>query len=359
MRRPGTIWTGDNLAVMQGMEDGSVDLIYLDPPFNTNRDYAAREGTKAEGARFTDTWRVADPELMASIEAEHPRIWHVLMVSRNANDKSYLGYMAVRLMEMKRLLKPTGSIYLHCNAKMNQYLRVLMDVVFGHGKFMNEITWKRSLGGNSLCMRRYCSESDTILFYAGPKATWNQPKRPLTEDVINTWYNKTDADGRRYTAHDLTCRKDGYRYEFLGETKTWRYKKEKMEELYEQGLILRKSTKPGVAGLKRYLDESDGAVIGDIWTDIPLIPRSSKERVGYPTQKPVALLERIIKASSNKGDVVFDPFCGSGTTLVAAEKLEREWVGIDVSEVATRIAGERMAEHQGLFGNVIYRRLAA
>ncbi len=308
----GTVWTGDCLEIMRGMNSETVDLIYLDPPFNSNANYAAPVGSAAAGAAFKDTWTLSDvdAEWINLIEQKHPAVHRVLLAAMTDSDKSYLAYMAARLLEMPRLLKPAGSIYLHCDPTMSHYLKLLMDAVFGRRNFRNEIVWS---------YRRWPSKQpnfqrmhDTVLRYAkGADATWNQQFESLAESTLKQWgENKQDA--------------------VFGES----------------GERLRSSTTD---------TKSAGAPMRDVW-DISIIAPRAKERMGYPTQKPLALLDRIIKASSNEGDMVLDPFCGCATTLVAADRLDRRWAGIDLSAKAAELVVERVQADQGLWSNIVHRK---
>ena len=306
----GTIWTGDCLDILRGMNSETVDLIYLDPPFNSNANYAAPVGSQAAGAAFKDTWTLSDvdAEWINLIEARHPSVHRVILAAMTDSDKSYLVYMAARLLEMPRLLAPTGSIYLHCDPTMSHYLKLLMDAVFGQRNFRNEIVWS---------YRRWPSKQpnfqrmhDVILRYARGGATWNQQYEPLADSTLRQWgENKQDA------------------------------------VFDESGKRLRSSTTD---------DPSAGAPMRDVW-DISIIAPRARERVGYPTQKPLALLSRIIEASSNAGDLVLDPFCGCATTLVAADRLDRQWVGIDLSEKAAELVVQRVEADQGLWRNIVHR----
>ena len=307
--KPKTIWTGDNLPIMRGMNSESVNLIYLDPPFNSNANYAAPVGSKAAGAEFKDTWHLSDidVEWINLIEEKHPKVYQVIMASMTNSDKSYLVYMASRLLEMKRLLKGTGSIYLHCDPTMSHYLKLLMDAVFGKENFRNEVIWH---------YRRW---------------TANSKKFQRLHDVI-FFYSKMD----NYMFNTL----------YTGYTKGSKSRK-------EQGVLNR--FKDGVTTFVSYkgIDEK-GVRENDVW-QIPFIAPSSKERLGYPTQKPIAILNRIIEASTNEGDVVFDPFCGCATTLAAADNLKRNWVGIDISEKAVELIIRRIKNQQGLFQDIHHR----
>ncbi len=306
-----TLWTGDNLDVMRGMNSGAADLIYLDPPFNSNRDYAAPIGSEAAGAAFKDTWTLSDVDEAwhGEVAEQDPALYRILDAAGHAHGrgmKSYLIMMAVRLLEMRRLLKPSGSIYLHCDPTASHYLKTLMDAVFGPGSFRNEIVWS---------YRRWPSKSsnfqtmhDIILFYAkGNKHTFNVDYEPASESYLRRFKGKTQI-----LDPDRKTRK----------------------------IPVDKPTK--------------GMPLRDVW-EISVLAGSSKERIGYPTQKPLALLERVIRASSNEGDVVLDPFCGCATALVAAERLGREWVGIDLSPLAAKLVKSRLEKEMRLFYDVHHR----
>lgn len=299
-----TIWTGDNLDILRGMNSESVDLIYLDPPFNSNQNYAAPVGSAAAGAAFKDTWSLSDLDVawMGLIADEHPAVANLLKTAGLTHGKgmqSYLTMMAVRLMEMRRILKPTGSIYLHCDPTASHYLKLLMDAILGKDCFRNEIIWhyanKLGTGG-----RIFDRQHDTLLWYSGNGHTFNVEReavkltkpQPVTQKV----------NGQRVWLRD------------------------------EQG--------------KRRYNVSTTKRVGDTWI-IPIVNPMAKERVGYPTQKPLALLERIIKTSSNEGDTVLDPFCGCATALVAADRLGRQWVGIDLSTKAVELVNMRLQEAMG------------
>ena len=356
-----TLWTGDNLHVMRGLNSETVDLIYLDPPFNSNKNYSAPIGSEAAGAAFKDTWTLSDVDLAwhGEIAEANPALYRVIDAARESHGKgmqSYLTMMAVRLLEMKRLLKPTGSIYLHCDPTASHYLKMVMDSVFGAGRFRSEISWKRTSGHSDAA--RYGSVHDDLLLYVnGEKATWNSQFQAYDDGYVKSHYRFEDSKGRRYRTDNLTAgglAGGGYEYEWHGVTRIWRCPPERMAELERMGRI--RYTSKGTAEYIRYLDEMPGVSLQDVWTDIPPINSRAKERRGYPTQKPLALLERIIKASSNEGDVLLDPFCGCATALVAAEKLGRDWVGIDLSPKAKDLIRSRIRNELGLFGvNTVYR----
>ena len=349
-----TIWTGDNIDILRGLNSESVDLIYLDPPFNSNRDYEAPVGSAAAGAAFKDTWTLSDLDVawMGLIADEHPAIYKTLETAGLTHGKgmqSYLCMIAVRLLEMRRVLKDTGSLYLHCDTTASHYLKLMLDAVFGEERFGNEIVWQRS-NPKGLAFTRFARNHDVILRVTkSDKAVWNPIYAAHKPDSVKKHYNRRDTDGRLYQLTSLTNpNKDrpNLTYEFLGVTRVWRWTRERMQQAYEDGLVVQ--TKPGnVPRFKRYLDEQRGVPVGDVWTDIRPLQGNSKEYKGYPTQKPLALLERIIKASSNEGDVVLDPFCGCATACVAAEMLGRQWIGIDISPQAVHLTDMRLKETMG------------
>ena len=354
-----TIWTGDNLDILRGLNSESVDLIYLDPPFNSNRNYAAPVGSRAAGAAFKDTWTLSDLDTawMGLIADEQPAMYKVIETAGLAHGKgmqSYLCMMAVRLLEMNRVLKDTGSIYLHCDPTAGHYLKMLMDSIFGVGNFLSDISWKRTSAHSDTKQgrRQHGRIRDSLLFYSnGSSWTWNPIYTEYDQEYLDRFYRHEEPEtGRRYTLGDITGpggdAKGNPRYELLGVTRYWRYSQEQMAELVKDGRIVQ--SKPGaVPRYKRYLDEMPGIPLQDQWTDIKPVQAHAKERTGYPTQKPLALLERIISASSNPGDVVLDPFCGCATACVAAERLGRKWVGIDISEKAVELVNMRLREFMG------------
>jgi site-specific DNA-methyltransferase (adenine-specific) len=262
--------------------------------------------------------------------------------------------MAVRLLEMSRILKETGSIYLHCDPTASHYLKLLMDSIFGPANFRNEITWRRT-NAKGLAFKGYPKNADFLLYYTySDEFTWNRPFLPHDPEYVEKFYRFDDPEtGRRYRLGDLTNpNKDcpNLRYEWKGHTRVWRWTKERMQDADAEGLIHYSLT--GLASQKRYLDEMQGVPADTIWEDIQPIQVHSNERVGYPTQKPLDLLERIIETSSNKGDVVLDPFCGCATACVAAENLGRRWIGIDISPKAVELVNMRLQQSMGgLFHN--------
>ena len=347
-----TIWTGDNLDILRGLNSESVDLIYLDPPFNSNRDYAAPVGSRAAGAAFKDTWTLSDLDVawMGLIADEHPAIYRTIEAAGLTHCKgmqSYLCMMAVRLLEMRRVLKDTGSVYLHCDPTASHYLKLVMDAIFGQVQFRNEVIWRRS-HPKGLAFTRFASNHDVILVYGREGETaWNAPyiANPRAHEQYKLIEDET---GRRYQLTSLlnpNPDRPNLTYEFKGVTRVWRWTKERMEEADRTGLIVVPRGGKGIPRLKRYLDEQPGIPVSDTWDDVPIA--AGKERTGYPTQKPLALLERIIKASSNPGDMVLDPFAGCATACVAAEKLGRRWVGIDLSPKAVELVNLRLRDFMG------------
>ena len=317
-----TIWTGDNLDILRGLNSETVDLIYLDPPFNSNKNYEAPIGSQAAGAAFKDAWTLSDLDVawMGLIADEHPAIAYLLDTAGKVHGKgmqSYLTMMAVRLLEMRRVLKNTGSIYLHCDPTASHYLKQLMDAVFGPTNYRSEIVWKRTTAHSDSRQgsRRFGRVHDLLLYFSKESNfTFNQQYQPYEQEYIDRYYKYLDEDGRRYWRDNLTAAKPGgdTRYEWKGKIpppgRYWAYSKANMERMEAEGRIVYSSS--GTPMFKRYLDQMPGLSVQDIWSDIrPLGGLGSKrqERLGYPTQKPLALLERIIMASSNEGDVVLDP----------------------------------------------------
>ncbi|PZU11439.1 DNA methyltransferase [Sphingomonas sp.] len=366
------LFYGDNLEVLRAhVADASVDLIYLDPPFNSNASYnilfRAPNGAGADASieAFDDTWAwgpAASAALMDITESGNHRL-HVLMqamrtaIGENAM-MAYLAMMAVRLVELHRVLKPTGSLYLHCDPTASHYLKLVLDAVFGPENYRNEITWKRTTTHSD--SKTWSKITDIILFYTkSPEFIWNTPREIHDEAYVTAKYRLNDQDGRgRYRLDNMTSPspRPNMMYEWIGfpfPQMGWRYKRETMQRLHDEGRIwypVDRDGKPDTRRrpqLKRYLEEMAGGVIGSVWTDIPPLNSQAQERLGYPTQKPIALLERIISASSNPGDVVLDPFCGCGTAVDAAQKLGRRWIGIDVTHLAIGLVEKRLRDGYG------------
>lgn len=363
-----TLYYGDNLGVMrEHLKDASVDLIYLDPPFNSKRDYNVLfkspkgEAAEAQITAFEDTWHwnmQAErefEELMHQPNTDVAELMRALRSFLGENDMmAYLTAMAIRLLEMHRVLKETGSLYLHCDPTASHYLKIVLDGIFGGECFQNEIIWKRSSAHSDSGQgaRHYGRITDTILFYckSESESTWHPLYRPYDDKYIERDYRRVDPDGRRYRLDNIQGpggeKKGNPYYEVMGVKRYWRYSKEKMNELIAAGRIIQ--TSPGaVPQYKRYLDEGKGIQVQNLWDDVAVINNRADEYLGYPTQKPLALLERIIEASSNEGDVVLDPFCGCGTAVHAAQKLKRDWLGIDITHLAVSLIEKRMKDAFG------------
>lgn len=369
----GRLYYGDNLDILrERVADESVDLIYLDPPFNSNRNYnvifsrrdTVANANQAQIQAFEDTWRWSpetDWQFTAALAGGVPnRVAEVLTAMRSLlgeNDAmAYLTNMAPRLVELHRVLKMTGSIYLHCDPTMSHYLKVLMDAIFGPEHLRNEIIWKRTSAHSSA--KKYGPIHDVVLYYAkSDRATWNQPRAAYEDAYLDKYYKYNDGDGRLYWRNSLTAAgtrngSSGQPWRGIDIAATgqhWKFTTERLDELDANGVIYW-PPKGGFPQIKRYRDELQGLAVGDIWTDIDKINPVAAERLGYPTQKPVALLERIVAASSNPGDFVLDPFCGCGTTIDAAIRLERQWTGIDIAYIAVDLIEKRL-EHT--FGTAI------
>ncbi len=360
------LYFGDNLDILRHhIEDESVDLIYLDPPFNSqatyNVLYQEKNGTSsaAQIEAFEDTWHW-DPKTQATYEElvqTAPKklsdLVQALYQFLGHNDMmAYLSMMAIRLQELHRVLKPTGSIYLHCDPTASHYLKLVLDAVFSVRNFQNEIIWKRTsahsdVAQGALHLGRI---HDVILRYSKTdKPLRNPVYAPYSQDYIERIYRYTDSDGRRFQTQPLHARKPGgdTLYEWKGQSpppgRYWAFSKANMEQMDTEGRIVYSRT--GVPRYKIYLDESPGRPLQDLWDDIPPVHNQPSERLGYPTQKPEALLERIIQISSREDDVVLDPFCGCGTTIAAAEHLHRRWIGIDITHLAVTLMKRRLEDH--------------
>lgn len=354
------LFYGDNLAVLRGhIASASVDLIYLDPPFQSNRAYnilfAAQDGTRAPAQiqAFDDTWRWDEAAVMAYHEtlslggtvAEGIRALHILL--GDSDMMAYLAMMVPRLIELHRVLKPTGSLYLHCDTTASHYLKVLLDAVFGPQHFRNEIVWKRTSSHND-ARRKYADLSDTILFYTkGAAYTFHVQYGPYDAEYIHAFYRHVDAKGRWYRLDNLRSPnpRPNLTYEYKGykpHPNGWACSREKMDAYDRDGLLHFPKTPEGRIQFKRYLDTMPGMPVGNVWDDIRPVQSQATERLGYPTQKPLSLLERIINTSSNPGDVVLDPFCGCGTAVDAAQHLGRRWIGIDITHLAINLIKKRL-----------------
>ncbi|MER8751199.1 DNA methyltransferase [Mesorhizobium sp. M1050] len=358
---------GDNLDVLRAMPAESVDLIYLDPPFNSNANYNVLYGTvrggasKAQSHTFEDTWRWGRDAQRALDEtaSRHLEAGALLdafyKVFSGSDMMAYLSMMSVRLIEMRRVLKSTGSLYLHCDPTASHYLKILLDTIFGTSSYINEISWRRTTAKADYVQgaTHFPRVRDIILRYAkDPKQRqiFNQQFAEYDKEYIASKYRHLDKEGRLYRLDNLTgpggAAKGNARYEVMGVTRYWRYSKQKMAQLIAEGRIIQ--TKPGtVPQFKRYLDEMPGVPISDDWDNIRPINSQAQERLGYSTQKPLALLKRIIQSSSNPGDIILDPFCGCGTAIEAAQDLKRQWIGIDVTYLAIHVIEGRLLKSFG------------
>lgn len=360
------LFYGDNLDVLRShVADESVDLIYLDPPFNSNASYnilfksPAGSGADASIQAFDDTWSwgPAAEEGLLDITHSGNHALHTLMQAMRASIgtnamMAYLAMMAVRLVELHRVLKATGSLYLHCDPTASHYLKLVLDAVFGVENFRNEIVWQRT-GAKGDVKHKFGAVHDIILFYAKSHlAQVHSIFAEKDEDYLSR-FRLDDGDGRgpyRLAPLDSPNPRPNLTYAYKGYSppaKGWRVSKEVMEALDGEGRLAFPRTKDGRIARKHYLREQEGRKLADVWTDLPPLQSASAERLGYPTQKPVALLERIIAASSNPGDIVLDPFCGCGTAVDAAQKLGRNWIGIDVTHLAIGLIEKRLSEGYG------------
>ena len=355
------LYFGDNLDVLrEHLLDESVDLVYLDPPFNSNASYnvlfkeRSGDDSGAQIMAFDDTWHwtIESERIYQELVIQGPRqLGKLLQAMREflgQNDMmAYLTMMAQRLVELHRVLKPTGSIYLHCDPTASHYLKLLMDSIFGSKNFRNEIVWRRS-HPKGLAFTRFASNHDVILVYGSHgRAIWN-PMYVDNPRAHEQYHLIEEETGRRYQLTSLlnpNPDRPNLTYEFKGVTRVWRWTKERMEQADRDGLIVVPRGGQGIPRLKRYLDEQEGIPVSDTWDDIPIA--AGRERLGYPTQKPEALLERIINASSNEGDVVLDPFCGCGTAVAVAERLKRRWIGIDITHLAISLMKHRLHDSFG------------
>ncbi len=363
------LYFGDNLDILrEHIAAESVDLIYLDPPFNSNATYnvlfkeQSGERSSAQIDAFEDTWHWgedAERIFYETVTNGPERLSDLLQALRTFLGQSdlmaYLTMMAPRLVDLHRVLKTTGSLYLHCDPTASHYLKLVLDAVAGPTHFRNEIIWLRATPRGH-AFTRFATSHDVILcFSKSEETTWNPDGAVHKYDLANLddktdqKYALRDPDGRRFQLTSLlnpNPDRPKLTYEFLGVTRVWRWTKERMTEAYERGLVVQ-SRHGGIPRFKRYLDEQRGKPIGDVWTDIPPINSQAQERLGYPTQKPEALLERIIKASSHEGALILDPFCGCGTSISVAERLRRRWIGIDVTHLAIGLMKYRLRDTFG------------
>lgn len=362
------LYYGDNLQVLrEHIRDESVDLIYLDPPFNSNATYnvlfrgPSGDQSQAQIEAFEDTWHwnnAAELAFNEVVQGPNSHVTQMLMAMKSflgLNDMmAYLTHMAVRLVELHRVLKPTGSIYLHCDPTASHYLKVLMDAVFGVTNYQNEITWKRSTSHGNVG-KNYGSLTDKIFFYTKTSEfQWIQQYTPLTDDYVAAKFTNKDANGRRWQSVSLRnpsvrpnlqfpyAASNGVTYQ--PHPNGWAVGLERLKQYDAEERLHFPTKSDGQLRVKQYLDERPGTRLQNLWDDIPAINSQAQERLGYPTQKPVTLLERILSASSNPGDVVLDPFCGCGTTVHAAQKLDRQWIGIDITHLAISLIEKRLKD---------------
>ena len=394
---PNQLFYGDNLDILRRyVGDEIVDLVYLDPPFKSNQNYnvlfAERDGKQAAAQikAFEDTWRWDEAAVRAYEEvvegggsvADTLRAFRMCV---GQNDMlAYLSMMAPRLVELWRVLKPTGALYLHCDPTSSHYLKLLLDAVFGPENFRGEIVWKRSSAHSDTKQgsKQPGRIHDVLLFYTRTSGwTWNEVYTPYADSYTGRDYKHIEeGTGRRFRRGDLTAARPGgdtsYEWrarkhegvrerwvadledehlspvagwEYKGvqpyKGRYWAYSKANLKQFAREGRL--RHTYDGMPEYKRYLDEMPGVPLQDLWTDVPPLQSGTAERLGYPTQKPEALLERILRASSNEGDVVLDPFCGCGTTIAAAERLKRRWVGIDITHLAVNLIRHRLRHAYG------------
>ena len=365
-----TIFEGDNLPVLRGLDTDTIDLIYLDPPFNSNRTFEASTESQAAGAAFKDSWTQNDLDSTwhGELAEKAPNLYHAISTTEfthGTSMKAYLIMMGIRMLEMYRILKPTGTIYLHCDDNASHYLKMMMDGIFGRDNFRNEIIWQRAVTSKGNLKKGLARDSDLIFRYSKSNDfVWNPDAvtipynmEDLDEKTKRQYYYAEPGTGRLVSHTSITAQTQDpdshLTYEVMGVTRTWRWAKSRMLKEIEAGHVVQ--TRPGnVPRYKRYLDEQKGKTLNNIWVDIPNLTARNKERIGYPTQKPIALLERIIRASSNPGDMVLDPFCGCATTCIAAERLQRHWIGIDLSSKSFTLAKTRLEQH-GINKKVIHQ----
>lgn len=367
-----TLFYGDNLPILREyIADASIDLVYLDPPFNSNRNYNVlfkdEKGSESEAqiTAFEDTWHwnaAAEQTyqgLITDVGGEVGTLIGALrsFVGQTSPMMAYLVMMAARLVELHRVLKPTGSLYLHCDPTASHYLKIILDTIFGPENFRNEIIWKRS-SAHSDARARYGDVTDIVFFYGkSDRVVWNRPMVALDMSHVDAKYTLIDENGRRYTTRDLRSPnpRPNLTYDYKGykpHQNGWSISREKMEQYDRDGMLYFPKDPGGRIRLKLYLDTSQGRPLQNLWDDIPPINSQAAERLGYPTQKPLALLERIIAASSNPGDLVLDPFCGCGTTIAAAQKLGRRWVGIDITHLSIALQKYRLEQS---FPGIIFK----
>jgi site-specific DNA-methyltransferase (adenine-specific) len=362
-----TLYYGDNLPILREyIADESVDLIYLDPPFNSNRTYnvlfkdESGKESEAQITAFDDTWHwnsATEQTYQELVTTSNPQVANMISALRqfigNNQMMAYLVMMAARLVELHRVLKPTGSLYLHCDPTASHYLKIVLDTIFGPLNYRNEIVWKRTSSHND-AKRKYADVSDVLYFYTkNDTYPFNVQYTAYSEKYVTDFYRYVDDRGRRYRLDNLRSPnpRPNLTYDYKGykpHPNGWAVSREKMEKLDIEGRLYFPKKENGRIQLKRFLDEMSGVPVGNIWDDIQPIGAQAAERLGYPTQKPIALLERIISAGSNPGDIILDPFCGCGTTITAAQKLNRRWIGIDITHLSIALQKYRLKDSFGL-----------
>ena len=355
-----SVYCDDNLIILKQLPDNCIDMIYLDPPYNTGRTQKTRAVEKYGSYEYSDSWD--DPDLWNEKEVElkfcnyslHQFI-HAVENLHSEKMRTYLLMLAFRLIELKRIIKSDSTIYIHCDDKASHYIKVCMDYIFGQSNFKNEIIWKRCFMQYSVT-RNIPRNTDVILRYAMGNYTFNLEtlRVPYNQENLDktaaAQYYHQDEDERIYKLDTLLNQfqepESSRHYELMGVTRTWRWTKTRMQQEIDNGLVIQ--TNPGrVPRYKRYLDEQKGRLTGVIWDDIQHLGPQDNERCGYPTQKPASLLIRLINLATNQGDWVLDPFCGSGTTCIASEKLNRNWIGIDRHPQVQEIVDKRIANEIG------------
>ncbi len=376
------LFFGDNLEVLRSeIGDESVDLVYLDPPFNSQATYnvlfTEKDGSDstAQIVAFEDTWHWGDEaeQTLKAVVTEGGNL-SLLMDSLfqflgRSDMMAYLTMMSIRLKELYRVMQPHGSLYLHCDSTASHYLKLLLDAIFGFSSFANEIVWKRTYSHGGA--KRFGPIHDTLLFYRkGESYVWNPQYTPYSEEYISRFFRFEEPDGRKYRLTILTGSGvrggssgkawrgtnptsigrhwaiPGYVRELLPDP-TAKTAQEALDQLESIGRVVWPKKKSGVPAFKQYLEDLPGVQIQDIWDDIPPLSSHAAERLGYPTQKPEALLDRIILSSSDAGNVILDPFCGCGTAIAVAERLNRRWIGIDVTHLAVSLMRHRLNDTFG------------
>lgn len=371
-----TLYYGDNLPILREyIKDESVDLIYLDPPFNSNRSYnvlfkdESGSSSDAQIAAFDDTWHWGPSaeaiydELLTCCKPEVGTMISALRQFIGENQMmAYLVMMAARLVELHRVLKPTGSLYLHCDPTASHYLKIILDTIFSITNFQNEIIWKRTSAHSSA--KKYGAIHDVILYYSKTSEfVWNSIYTPLDPEYVATFFDQVDENGKRYKRMDLTgagttngpSGDPWHGIDVRSKGRHWAYIPSSLDEFEKQGRLHWPQKEGGMPRLKQYPEDLPGIPLQDIWNDTHPIHNLSTERLGYPTQKPIALLERILLASSNPGDLVLDPFSGCGTAISAAQKIGRKWIGIDVTYLAIAMHKSRLKDMFNLVPKIDYQ----